>query len=113
MSAYYIKDFSAQEIKLYFSDVPSKSIRTQLKANGWIWNPTELYWYTDLSKADEEFAKSIGAIDGTPANSNPDISPVEMDLDAIRESMVALFKNSTFRNYSLQQISDYLDSLSG
>ena len=36
-----------------------------------------------------------------------------MDLDAIRESMVSLFKNSTFRTYSLQQITDYLDNLSG
>ena len=109
---YYIKNFSNHSIRLYFDSAPNHTVLNKLKKDGWIWIPELLCWLADLSKHSEEFAKSIGAIDGTPANSNPAISPTDMDLEKIRKSMVAIFKNPIFESYSLHQITEYLDSLS-
>ena len=53
--AQYVKDIDAQQIRLYFDGVPPKVVLTQLKGNGWHWNPHELYWGASLTKHNEDF----------------------------------------------------------
>ena len=109
----YIKNYSEQQIELYFSDTPHYTVRSQLKNAGWHWNATKECWTIRLSRDAEKQAISIGASDGTPPNSNPEVATEQMDLNSIRRSMSTLFKDPAFMTYSLQQIDEYLNGLSG
>lgn len=68
-------------------------------------------WVAPLSKQSEQFSLSLGASDGTPQNSNPAIASVKMNLDSIKESLCKIFNSTVFKDYSLYQINEYLDSL--
>ena len=109
----YVKNYSTQQIELYFDTVPHYSVRSQLKSCGWYWNAEKMCWFARLSRDAERQAISFGASDGTPPESNPEVVAVEMDLESIRSSMAILFKDQKFKTYSLHQINEYLDGLSG
>lgn len=111
--ATYIKNYSDQKIELYFDSVPNYSIRSQLKNYGWYWIAEKMCWSTCLSQSAERQAISIGATDGTLPESNPEIATDKMELNSIQAAMVAIFKNTVFKSYSLSQINDYLNSLTG
>ena len=108
---YYIKNYSLQELELYFESIPSASARTLLKQNRWIWNSTRGCWTTYLSSQAEQIAKSLGAVDGTTPSSNPATNTEKMDLGLIRRSMSETFNAPEFQACSLKEIKAYLNTI--
>lgn len=105
----YIKDYNKNKILLYFSDIPSYSIRNTLKKNRWRYSPEGLFWYHYISVENEQLARSLGASDVTPKDSNPILKAEGMNLEKIRKSATLMFKKNIFDNSSLKGINLWLD----
>lgn len=108
-------------VELYFNDIPSEEIRTQLKSNSFKWSRFNKCWYANqnertLAVADRLSNRKIDAID--------DIEPIEIELVELvdifqfkinEETEIRLISNSLMQNrkegYETKQLQLTLSNL--